>query len=360
MKQLNADFLVLLAVSVVFIISAGFLLSAWPGASTMRWLWLTLSAIVLLVVPQPVLQAKLNQFVADHLATPWVWLALALLAAWGVFLFGHEQYGAVRHYGEALKLRSGLWAVLFHAVFLALLAQRTCIGRGALTVAVGGTGLILLALLAQPDYFSVLMLLAVMLLIAVRAQNGLRLGLFAALATGALLLAGALLNSPYRMKRLLAHWERVTQDPYGFGFESRMLSKATEQAGWWGFSGDLSATAMVRLPASLEWYSLNYLGLWLGNGVVLLALLLLFAFAYLLYRQSRQLGSDTLRLCMHAGVLLYLLNLLWSLAGAYAFIVPNAHYGIPFLSAGQMSLVATLLLVVAYVGRREPEGTSCD
>lgn len=360
MEQHKLEFLAALFVLAVSTATGGLLLSGWPQAASLGWGWLAVSAFVLLLAARPALSARLNQFVADHLANPWLWLALALSAAWGVFVVGQAQYGALRHYGAALKLRSGLWAVLFHAVFLAILARRASVGRAALAVAIVGTGLLVLALLAQPDYFSLLMLLAVMLLIAVRARKGLRLGLFVTVGGGGLLLVGALLNSPYRMKRLLAHWDRVAQDPYGFGFEARMLGKATEQAGWWGFSGDLSASAMARLPASLEWYSQNYLGLWLGNGAVLLVLLLLFALAYLIYRQSRPIESDTLRLCIDAGLLLYVLNLLWVIAGAYAFIVPNAHYGLPFLSAGQMSLVATLLVLATYVGRCDSEGTPSE
>lgn len=360
MKQANLEFLAVLFVSAVSIASGGLLLSVWPQAASLGWGWLAASALVLLLATRPALWARLNRFVSDHLATPCLWLALALMLVWGVFVVGQAQYGALRHYGAALKLCSGLWAMLFHAVFLAILARRAHVGWAVLALAIAGTGLLVLALLAQPDYFSMLMLLAVMLLIALRAQNSLRLGLLAAVGGGGLLLVGAILSSPHRLQRLLAHWERVAQDPYGFGFEARMLGKATEQAGWWGFSGDLSITAMARLPASLEWYALNYLGLWLGNGAVVLALLLLFALAYLIYRQSRKVASETLRLCIDVGLLLYVLNLLWSIAGAYAFIVPNSHYGLPFLSAGQMSLVASLLLLAARAGRyHTKEGAPC-
>lgn len=355
MKQHQIEFLAVLFLLAVSIASGGLLLSVWPHAAPLGAWWLAASALLLLLASRPAFGSMLNRFVANYLTSPWLWLGFALLFAWGVFVVGQAQYGALRHYGIALKLRSGLWAVLFHAVFLAILARRASVGRAALAVAIVGTGLLVLALLAQPDYFSVLMLLAVMLLVAVRARNGLRLGLFASVGGGGLLLVGALLNSPYRMKRLLALWDRVTQDPYGFGFEASLLSKANQQAGWWGFSGDLSATVMARLPASLEWYSLNYLGLWLGNGAVVLMLLFLFALAYLIYRQSRPIESDTLRLCIDAGLLLYGLNLLWSIAGAYAFIVPNAHYGLPFLSAGQMSLMATLLLLTTRVGRHHTD-----
>lgn len=345
----------------VAIATRGLLLSVWVHAAPLGWVWLAASLMAMALVTQPIFFGRLNRFFTTWLAVPWLWLGLALLASWGVFLAGYEHNGALRHFGETLRIRSGLWAVLLYTVFLAMLAQRAHVARAVLVAAIAGTGLLVLALLVQPDYFSVLMLLAVMLLVALRAKNSLRLGLFAAVGGGGLLLVGAILGSPYRLQRLLAYWERAAQDPNGFGFEARMLGKATEQAGWWGFSGDLSATAMARLPASLEWYALNYLGLWLGNGVVVLVLLLLFALAYLIYRQSRKVASETLRLCIDAGLLLYVLNLLWSIAGAYAFIVPNAHYGLPFLSAGQMSLVVSLLLLAARVGRHPAgEGAPCE
>jgi cell division protein FtsW (lipid II flippase) len=164
-------------------------------------------------------------------------------------------------------------------------------------------------------------------------------------AGGLVLLGGAILSSPFRVERLLAHFSRVVTDPYGVGFEARMLALASEQAGWSGFQGDLSATAMARLPASMEWYSLSYLGLSLGHAVVLLAIVLLFVLVFLVYRLSRKVVDDTLRLVVQGGGVILTLDLLWGLAGGLAWIVPNGHYGVPFLSAGQMSLVAVLLLM---------------
>jgi cell division protein FtsW (lipid II flippase) len=110
----------------------------------------------------------------------------------------------------------------------------------------------------------------------------------------------------------------------------------------------LSTTALARLSTSLDWYSLNYLGLWRGHAAVLLGLILLMAFAFVLYRQSRKIGSDTQRLIVQGGCLIYVLNLLWAIAGTSGLVLSHGHYGVPFLSAGQMSLMAVLLLLVAY------------
>ena len=343
----TADFLAAGLISATLVASDFLLLSAWPQGVPLGGLWLAISAMALLLAAQASIRSQAAQLSSRYLPSPWLWLVLALLTGIGVLFVGHEEYGAMRHYGEALKIRSGLWAVLFHTVFIAILSQRASAGMAVHLVAIAGTGLLALALLAQPDYFSVLMLAATCLLVAVQARNGLRIGLGVAVGGCALLLGSVIVSSPYRLQRLLAHFDPLKADPFGVGFEARMLAKATEQAGWFGFPGDLSASAMARLPSSLEWYALSYLGLWLGNGAVLLALVLLVALAFLIYRQSRQIGSDTQRVIVQGGLLIFVLNLLWAVAGAFAVIIPNGHYGMPFLSAGQMSLVAILLLFAA-------------
>ncbi|MDP2417421.1 MAG: FtsW/RodA/SpoVE family cell cycle protein, partial [Hydrogenophaga sp.] len=285
------------------LLTTGFaMLATLPPSPSQGGLWLGLAVAVFVFAAIPGARLWVVQWAPTYLAWPWLWLALVVLAGVGVLFVGHEANGAMRHYGALLQVRSGLWAVIFHTVFLILLAQQGSVPRWGYGLALAGTGLLGLALLAQPDYFSVLMLSASCLWVVVWAKNRLlRIGLIVAVGAGVALLTAAVVSSPYRFQRLLAQFN-PTQDPYGFGFEARTLAKATEQAGWFGFQGDWSASAMARLPNSLEWYSLNYLGLWLGHGSVL-ALALLFAFAFLIYRLSRQIGSDTQRLIVQGGLL---------------------------------------------------------
>ena len=356
--ECRTDSLAAVSISATLIASGFLLLSAWPQSDALGKLWLAISVIALFITTQASIRFQAVRLSSRYLSFPWLWLVLALLSGMGVLFVGHEEYGAMRHYGDALKIRSGLWAVQLHTVFIAILSQRACAGTAVHFVAIAGTGLLALALLAQPDYFSVLMLAAACLLVAVQARNGLRIWLGVSVGGCALLLGGAILSSPHRLQRLLAHFDNFKTDSFGIGFEARMIAKATEQAGWFGFQGDLSASAMARLPSSLEWYSLSYLGLWLGNGVVLLVLVLLFALAFLIYRQSCQIDSDTQRLIVQGGLLIFVLNLLWAIAGTFAVIVPNGHYGLPFLSAGQMSLVAILLLFAAHCGSPETTGNA--
>lgn len=328
----------------------GFAMSATlPSSPPLGGLWLGLAAVALGFVAISGTPNRLTQWASSYLSSPWLWFALAVLTGVGVLFggWGGEINGAKRHYGAVLQLRSGLWSVIFYTVFLILLAQQAHITKWAYALALAGTGLLGLALLAQPDFFSLLLLSAIGLWVVIWAKNKLlRIGLSVTVGAGLALLVTSLVSSPFRVQRLLAQFN-PTQDPYGFGFEALTRAKATEQAGWFGFQGDWSASAMARLPSSQEWYSLNYLDLWLGHSAVLLVLALLFAFAFLIYRLSQKTGSDTQRRIVQGGLLIFMLNLLWAVASAFTALMANSHYGVPFLSAGQMSLVAVLLLLMA-------------
>ncbi|MDP2419472.1 MAG: hypothetical protein Q8M33_18600, partial [Hydrogenophaga sp.] len=48
-------------------------------------------------------------------------------------------------------------------------------------------------------------------------------------------------------------------------------------------------------------------------------------------------------------LLVFLLNLLWAAVGVFTGFIPNSHYDMPFLSAGQMSLAAVLLLLAVWI-----------
>ena len=329
------------------LLACGILLwTRWPETATATRVlfWGGSSALVLLLALFPNPLRPLNRFVPSLFRLPWIWLALAIVIAATPLLGTTEQYGGKRLIGGDLGIRSGLWVVLCHMVFLAILSQRPQLSIKALTLSLLGTGALALLLLLQPDLFAILALSITCLVTGLRARNRMQFWLPVASAGGYLVLIAAVLTSNYRWKRIVWHFDAYKKDPFGRGFESRILTQAFEQSGWQGYH-DLANSVMNHLPKSLEWYSFAYFSLWLGKAALFAAIGILIALAVVFFRYASQAQHPLQHTLLLSATTLYCLNLLWASAGVYAPILPNTHFGVPFLDPGQFSLVTALLLL---------------
>lgn len=329
------------------LIVAGFWLDAvWFGGTGRSWLWGGFSLIVLLLSSQPVVCQRLAGLAARYLGNPWLWLGLALAVNGLVLIAGQPEYGGLRQFGGFLRIRASLWSLLFYSVFLVLFCQLTVAGVTAQLAAVIGTGLLALSMLVQPDIFPLLLLVVVGVLIGRKARHAGRFWLPAGHLLVSLLLIYAVIGSYSRGRRLLAYLTQRFDDPTGLGFEALTLRRAMEQGSWWGLPDGVTHSAMAVLPKSSEWYSLAYLGVWLGQAAVLLFLALLIAYGYLIFQLGRQAVSPVQQSLVQAGLVIFALDSVAATAGSYGLML-NGHYGMAFLSGGQMSLAAVLLLAVA-------------
>lgn len=73
---------------------------------------------------------------------------------------------------------------------------------------------------------------------------------------------------------------------------------------------------------------------------------MLIAFALLLFQLGRRVANPVQKNLVQTGQLIFVLNSVAATAGSYGLTL-NGHYGMAFLSGGEMSLVAVLLLAVA-------------
>jgi len=129
-----------------------------------------------------------------------------------------------------------------------------------------------------------------------------------------------------------------------------VLSMATEQASWFGFSGDPTSSVMANLPNNLDWYPLIYMGLSFGNLSVFLALFAMLVCGVIIYRLGSSIESLAHRVLVKSLLFVLMINLLRVILGTYFLALPNGHFGLPFVSAGQMSLFVGLLLFITMCG----------
>ena len=340
------------------LLACGILLWArWPETATAARVlfWGGSSALVLLLALFPNQLRQLNRFVPSLFLSPWTWLGLSMLIA-ALPLFDAEGlYGAKRHLESTLMIRSGLWALICHLVFLAMLAEKEQLPLAHLILVLSGTCGLALLFIAQPDMFALLGLIFVCAAVGLSTRNCLRLWLPLTGIAGFLVLVMIILTSPYRLKRVLAAFDHES-DPYGRGFEPRVLKQALDQAGWFGHH-DIANSAMNFLPKNLEWYTFNYLGLWMGKVAIFALLLMLFLLALMLILQLYH-ATRLHRSILAGAVALFVLNLCWQIPGAFIPILPNAHFGLPFLNPGQFSLATSLLLLFAAITTSERRSTA--
>lgn len=313
------------------------------------WPWVGLSVALITLVSHPQVRQLLADFATGSLNNAWVWLVMAVATSAGVFVFGHEMRGAVRHYGDVVQLRSGLWSVLFYALFLAQISNRRRLTVLPLGLAVVGSLLLIIALLAQPDYYSVLMLLVVCLpLIGSLQHHGARLLSWGILIFMALL-GLAIFSAEHRANRLLAFIAWQSDDMLGLGFAARQIGRALAQAGWWGYQESPLTSAMGMLGPNMEWYSLVYLGLWVGNVLTFIAIFSLMVFAALICYLMGFVESKVAKQVVRGGVLVFIMNHLFATGASYGVAPLVGHYGVAFLSGGQMGVVSLLLLILVGV-----------
>lgn len=337
--------------AIIFILSGlGYhLMSVWPDTSGAGAYWL-LSAIIISITAFTSYRGHVLQLSKKYLSSIWLWMTLSLLTACSVLIFGNEKYAALRYFGEEVSIRSGLWILLFHAVFISVIPLRKSIGiRECFLVFISSCCLAFL-LLRQPDFFSAVLLMLLCLFMAVKINNKyIRNGLLAAVGSILLMVISFVINTPYAFKRILMLLG-LEVEPYGMGFEWQILSMATDQSGWFGYTGDLSSSAMVNLPSNLEWYPLSYTGLSFGISGVLLSLIAQLIFVTLIYRLSSTIVSDTHRVIVQSLLFVMTINLARVILGTYTLTLPSGHFGLPFISAGQMSVFAGFLLFITMCG----------
>lgn len=318
----------------------------WAGGTAHAWVWSGLSLTGLFLLGQHDLGQRFAGMTSFSLSNPWLWLGLALTANGLIFLVGYAEHGALRHYSEVFRIRAGLWSLLLYVVFLTLYCQLAAPGMTMHIGAVVGTALLAVSMLAQPDIFTLLLLVIVGIVVGRKAHHAGRFWLPMVFALISAFLISLIVSSPFRMQRLTAYLTRRFDDPTGLGFETKTLQQAIEQGGRWGHPDGIAHSGMSLLPNSAEWYSVAYLGVWQGQVAVLLALALFIVFAMLVFQLGRRAVGPVQKTLVQAGLLIFLLNSVVATAGSYGLIL-NGHYGMAFLSGGEMSLVAVLLLAVA-------------
>lgn len=358
MTQRDSEIHAAIVISLALLASGILLWVRWPETATATRVafWGGSSALVLLLALFPGQLRQLNRFVPNLFRLPWTWLGLSMLiAALPVFGGAEELYGAKRHLESTLMIRSGLWALICHLVFLAMLAEKEQLPLVHLVLVLSGTGALALLFLAQPDMFALLGVVVVCVAVGLSTRNRLRLWLPLTGTAGFLTLVMLILTSPYRLKRVLAAFDHES-DPYGRGFEPRILNQALDQAGWFGHH-DLASSAMEFLPKNLEWYTFNYFGLWMGKAAICALLFMLLLLALMLILQLYH-ATRFHRSILAGSVALFLLNLCWQIPGAFIPILPNAHFGLPFLNPGQFSLATALLLLFAAISSSEKRSTA--
>ncbi len=305
-------------------------------------------AAIMLCTLHPNLRTRLHRLAALITKNPWPWLLLALVLTGYALFFGHSALGARRYFGgEWLHLRSGLWAGAAFLVFISRFGQleKPTVWRHAAGIV--GSGLLAFMLLMQPDFAALGLIAAASLLAAFRARNALRwwlpAGALATAGTGAFLL----LQSPYRLERLLQAASAATEDPLSLGFQANVQARAQEFAGMFGGGGDTAARELARLPVDAVQHAPAYLlhaGGWVSYGLVILMLITL---TVGLWRMAKACTPAT-RPIIEGSALILLLSSGWSLTVHLAHWSISAAPGLPFV--GSLELGFLLALAVAAAG----------
>jgi cell division protein FtsW len=358
---LAAASVALLGVGLVMVYSASAPLAAQEG-SAVHLLWRQ-SAYAILALAAAVTVAVLP---TDWLESwsPWGllagWLALALVLVPGV---GHEVGGAQRWLplGPAQVQVSEFFKValvLYLAGYMERKGEERIKGftTGLLPILVVA-GISAALLLAEPDFGSAAIVMAVALVMAF--LGGVRLRHL--LVTGTVVLALGVwfvLSAPYRYERVMAFLNPMA-DPQGSGFQLRQSLIAFGRGGLDGVGLGDSVQKLFYLPEPHTDFMYAVLGEetgLLGTGGVL------FLYAVVLYRGFAIAERATDAFGRHAALGITFLVAFQALAhmGVNLGLLPTKGLTLPLVSYGGSSLLAVaiavgVLLNIDRASREEPE-----
>lgn len=332
------------------LLALGILISwRWTGnaAPALAWALATVAGYFLLCIAPSTehWRSELRAIVTS----PWLWLFLAVACSAGVFVVGTADHGALRHYGEVMQIRSGLWTLVAIISALALLAEREAAGWPLQIAAMVAVFASFTLLLLQPDLYSAGLLLVVANVSVWRARNALRYWLpIASVAMVATGIVQLLLGASYRLERLWSLLLPAAADPQGAGWEAQVFAQSRVQAGWAGAASAPDHSALQQLPIHTDWYMPGYIDAWgglLAQGAILLLLL---AIGVVMLQRARQ-ARGARRRMLNAGLSACTFVVAVSfLAYNFGILPTGSSYGLPFAAAGQFSVAAALLLALGF------------
>lgn len=291
------------------------------------------------------------------------YFGLAAVLAILVPLAGNELRGANRWLlpGEPLQLRGGLWVALLYAAGLACMGRdRVVDQRVTLVAALGAFVAILVGLGAMPDIYSAFMLFAAALLVVWHRPHGARRAVSWAVGLCLAALAFLIVSAPYRLGRLgnglQQAWLSPESDPTGRGWAAMQTRAALEKAEWIG------AGIRSELPARLEWYGVTEMATQFGLVAAVVATVALAIFCVVLLKRAMALrSSGTAGGFWIASTSLFSLATLFGVAPAYGLLPYMGHWGVPFVSTGDICwlgafLAGALLLPATKTGNALEQG----
>lgn len=317
---------------------------AWP------WVLATFAlATLLFVTPARWYDMPIPRPLRSTLNTPWFWLLLATALNFTVLLFGFEYQGARYTFGnEAVSIRSSLLSTMAVIVFFALWQARYTTNttskiwqEGSLIVLLWCN---LLLLLIQPDLFIIPFWLLLFVLVGQKLKG--LLGRSMQLTSLAFVVGGAwlLLNSPYRLERLIGGWINYADNPYGSGYQLNQSLEALRLGGWFG-NEVAGYNEQVLLPVDTTAFAVPMLAYWLGMVSIILMVGLIAGFAWSLWKlRSNRLG--VVRYVLGGLLGLYLYNHIIVLGvpmGALPLF--GQPLGLAFIGAGAVHGVLILAII---------------
>ncbi len=215
------------------------------------------------------------------------------------------------------------------------------------------TGLPAGLILLQPDLGS--MLVVVMLAFGLYFVAGGKMGaIFSLGGLGVLLIAGAILVSPYRLKRVTTYLD-PSSDPLGASFHVRQITLALANGGVFGQGLGNSRQKYYYVPEASTDSIFAIIAEEVGfvGGVALIGLFT--SYVWLLYRLGKRTEPGSFRYLFIYGVLIWMTaQFLLNLAAVVA-LVPLTGVPLPFFSYGGTSLVMVLLATGMVLRAAAPE-----
>ncbi|NCN45099.1 MAG: hypothetical protein COU63_00835 [Candidatus Pacebacteria bacterium CG10_big_fil_rev_8_21_14_0_10_36_11] len=205
------------------------------------------------------------------------------------------------------------------------------------------TGIFSLFLLLQPDMGSLLILLWIVFGMFYLAGGNLRfLTIIGSLGLG--LLVVAILLSPYRLQRLTTYLD-PSKDPLGSSFHIRQITLALGHGGWFGVGIGNSQQKHAYIPEassdSIFAIVAEEVG-FIGGSIILL---ILFFYAYLIYRLALSFPDKSFAQMFVFGVFLWLGGQTLLNIAAVVALVPLTGLPLPFFSYGGTSLLMILTTI---------------
>jgi cell division protein FtsW len=283
----------------------------------------------------------------EKLAMPLLLVAGAMLLLVLIPGIGHSANGARRwlrvaglnfQVSEAARMLTLIYVASYCVRFEAALRA----GLPGFLRPMGLLALLAVLLLFEPDFgaATVLMVTGFGLLILAGAQ--LR-WVFAAMLLGALAMAGLVLTSGYRMRRLMAFLDPWA-DPLNGGFQLTQSLIAIGRGEWFGVGLGASVQKLFYLPEAHNDFLFAVLAEELGLvGVVLtLALFLALTWRVLSLAQRAHLAGMKFHSYLAAGFGLWIGVQAFANIGVNMGVLPTKGFTLPLMSYGRSSMIVTL------------------